>query len=171
MLHSELPVRSPEILLGAEVLYFPGIAKMEELHDLCIEGTNVLLLEMPFTSWNDYAIHEVRDLASSGRFTVLLAHIERYYDRQPRRVWDDLLDYNVLMQSNADFFLSFFSRRKALRLMKEGYIHLLGTDAHDMSSRAPHMDQAVAVIRKHLGDEYLGYVTDLSHHLLREATS
>ena len=47
-LKASLPADAPKILLGAEVLYFPGIAHMEELPELCLEGTNLLLLEMPF---------------------------------------------------------------------------------------------------------------------------
>ena len=47
-LKPQLPEDAPEILLGAEVLYFPGISRMEALPSLCLEGTNLLLLEMPF---------------------------------------------------------------------------------------------------------------------------
>ena len=165
-LEPSLPPDAPEILLGAEVLYYPGISRMEELSSLCIEGTDILLLEMPFHPWSEPTIQEVTELASSGEFTIVLAHIERYFDQNPRRVWDTFLDYGILMQSNASFFNSLLTRRKALRLLQEDRIHLLGTDAHNMSSRAPDMDKAVSIIRKHLGDEILSYIDHLSRHLL-----
>lgn len=168
-LSPQLSARSPEILLGAEVLFFPGISRMRELPDLCVEGTNLLLLEMPFKPWSENTVQEVKSLASSGEYTILLAHIERYYSQQPRRVWDEFLDYGMLMQANADFFLSLFSRHKALRLLKESRIHLLGTDAHNMTTRAPRMQEAVSVIRKYLGSEFLSYMDDLGHHLLCDA--
>lgn len=166
MLEAVLPENSPEILLGAEVLYFPGISRMRELPDLCLEGTNILLLEMPFDSWSDYYIREVKELAHSGEFTILMAHIERYYFKQPVSVWDDFMDLDILMQSNADFFLPFRTRRKALKLLKEGKIHLLGTDTHNMTTRPPRMDEARSMIRKHLGSQSLREIDHLGNALL-----
>ena len=72
------------------------------------------------------------------------------------------------MQSNADFFLPFRARRKALKLLREGRIHLLGTDAHNTSARAPRMDEAVAMIRKHLGPDPLREIDRLGERLLWE---
>ena len=167
-LKARLPENAPRILLGAEVLYFPGMSRMDELSTLCIEGTNILLLEMPFRPWSEHMIREVHDLARSGRYTLMMAHIERYYDDQPVSVWDDLLGEGVLMQSNADCFLPFFAGRKALRLLREDRIHLLGTDCHNMTSRPPQMDEALRVIRRRLGEEKLVQIDELGRDLLQD---
>ncbi len=167
-LNASLPSDAPRILLGAEVLYFPGISRMEDLNSLCTEGTNILLLEMPFTAWTEHMIREVKDLAYSGKVTVLMAHIERYYFKQPVSVWDEFLDLDILMQSNADFFLPFRTRGKALRLLREGRIHLLGTDCHNISSRAPRMDEACDRIRKHCGEKRLKEIELLGREVLRD---
>ncbi len=165
-LRERLPEDAPRILLGAEVLFFPGISRMEELPWLCLEGTNLLLLEMPFDTWTEYMIREVTELARSGCFTILLAHIERYYFKQPVSVWDQFLENDILMQSNAEFFVPFGTRHKAFRLLREQRIHLLGTDCHNMSSRAPHMDAAVKQIHRHVGMEYLEDMELLGRSLL-----
>ena len=165
-LREVLPHDAPRILLGAEVLYYPGIANMEELPQLCLEGTNLLLLEMPFEPWTSYMTREVSDLARRRDVQLLLAHIERYFFYQPIAVWDEFLDLGILMQSNAEFFLPFRTRRKALRLLDDGYIHLLGSDAHNMSSRAPNLDKARARIVKSLGEENLTYIDHLGSSLL-----
>ena len=167
-LKAVLPEDAPRILLGAEVLYFPGISRMEELPQLCLEGTDLLLLEMPFTAWNERMIREVDELSRSGVCRIVMAHIERYYFKQPVSVWDSFLDQGILMQSNAEFFLSFRTRRKALKMLKEGRIHLLGTDCHNMSSRAPRMAEARELIRKRLGDETLEEIDALGEALLAE---
>lgn len=172
LLEPVLPKNSPKILLGAEVLYFPGVSKMEALPDLCLEGTDVLLLEMPFTEWQEYWIREVCDLALTRKYTIVLAHIERYYNQQPRKVWDKLLDLGVLMQVNADFFLQpdsifrFRNGSKALKLLKEGRIHLLGTDAHNLSSRPPIIAEAREVIQKELGKKALQRIDELGEELI-----
>ena len=41
----------PRILLGAEVLICDGMERLDDLPRLCLEGTNELLLEMPFYAW------------------------------------------------------------------------------------------------------------------------
>ena len=56
-----------------------------------------------------------------------------------------------MMQSNAEFFLPLLSRRKAARMIRENRVHVLGTDSHNLTSRAPRMDEAVAVLKKQLG--------------------
>ena len=165
-LKAVLPPDAPRILLGAEVLYYPGIASMEELPSLCLQGTDLLLLEMPFEPWTAYMTREVNDLARRGDVQILLAHIERYFFYQSIDVWDDFLDLGILMQSNAEFFLSFKTRCKALKLLWDGYIHLLGTDTHNMSSRAPNLDKARARIQKALGEETLEYIDTLGQQLL-----
>ena len=163
---------APRILLGAEVLYFPGISRLESLPKLCLEGTDVLLLEMPFTEWQEYWVREVQDLALSGEFTILMAHIERYYARQPRQFWDRLLDLDVLMQANADYFLQqdsifrFRNRNSAVKLLREGRIHLLGTDTHNLSSRPPRMKEARDVIREELGKRALERIDELGEEII-----
>ena len=50
----------PRILKGAEVYFFPGMGAAEALPSLTMEGTNVLLLEMPFAQWTGTIYEEVR---------------------------------------------------------------------------------------------------------------
>jgi len=161
-----MPHDLPNIYLGGEILYYPGVSRMQELDCLCLEGTNLLLLEMPFTTWSEYMLEEVLDIARSREFILLLAHIERYYFKQSREVWDALLSEDVLMQSNADFFLGFFQSRKALGLLKQERIHLLGTDCHNMNSRRPHMAEAIQTIRRHLGEAPLEEMDALGRAIL-----
>ena len=61
-LRERLDDTAPDIRLGAEVCYFEGICRSDELHSLCIEGTNMLLLEMPFEKWSSRALHDLLEL-------------------------------------------------------------------------------------------------------------
>ena len=97
-----------------------------------------------------------------------MAHIERYYFKQKVSVWDEFLSRGILMQSNADFFLPFWEGRKALKLLREGRIHLLGTDCHNMKDRRPRMDEAVRQIQRTVGSETLEEIDQLGHRLLQE---
>lgn len=136
----------PRLTLGAEVYYFEGIARTEAAEALRIQGTQLLLLEMPTRPWTARMVDEVLELNARRDVTVLLAHVERYLRGQEPEVWDTLLEGGVLAQSNASFFLDWRTRRKALRMLKAGRIHLLGSDCHSMRSRPPRMGEALEAV-------------------------
>ncbi len=157
----------PEILCGAEVRYYPGISRMEELKRLCIEGTDLLLLEMPENTWTEYTVRELEELAAQGSVRLILAHIERCMDLQSDSTRQRLYGSGILMQSNAGNFLRFSSKRRALKDLRHGRIHLLGSDCHDLKSRPPQMGEARAMIEKKLGSEYLTRLDKQGSSLLK----
>lgn len=136
----------PEIKLGAEVCWFEGVSHCDDLERLRIEGTQLLLLEMPFAVWTERMIQEVRTLQSRPGITVLLAHVERYLGEQPPAVWDELLRLGVLNQCNADFFLQWRTRRRAVQMLRDGRIHFLGSDSHNMDARPPRLGKALKIL-------------------------
>ena len=153
-LSPQLSENLPKILLGAEVKYYPGIARMTGLPDLCIEGSRLLLLEMPMSRWTEYTLRELETLAGTGGVHVLLAHIDRYVSLQRRDVWDRLLDRGILMQANANFFTEFASRGKAIKLLRQGVIRFIGSDCHGVAFRPPHIGEAARIIEKKLGKDF-----------------
>jgi len=147
----------PPILLGAEVRFFDGISNTEELSSLCLEGTDLLLLEMPFTRWTERMLGEVADIRRRGLIPVA-AHLERYMEFNSRRTLDRFMDMDLLIQCNAEFFLSKRTSRRALSLLRAERIHFLGSDAHNITSRAPNMRAALELIEKKLGGASLEYL-------------
>lgn len=145
----------PAVKLGAEVRYYSGISRLPELQNLCLQGSRLLLLEMPHGRWTEYTLQELTDLASSNTIHPVLAHIERYLSEQPMPIWMRLLQSGLLFQVNAPFFLELTSRRKAVKLLKNQMIHFLGSDSHNLTARRPRLDEAMAVIRKKLGDDFI----------------
>ena len=156
----------PRILLGAEVKYYSGISAREDLRDLCIEGTRLLLLEMPFCEWTEYTIRELNVLACSKGIVVILAHIERYLAFQKADIWRKLRDNGILMQVNANFFAGFFTKRKALRLLDDGFVHMIGSDCHGVVNRPPVLSQAYQAIYKAFGDEFICQMQEYGQSLL-----
>lgn len=171
LLREQLTPDGPRILLGAEVRYYPGIGRLADLKGLCIEGSNLLLLEMPFERWTEYTVREVIELAGSGGVTVVLAHIERYLRLQSGDVWQRLIDGGVLMQVNAGFFCGPLSRRRALRLLTRGRIHLIGSDCHNMTSRPPRLGKAFMIIEKKLGGHFASQMHEYGQSLLVQNNS
>ncbi len=139
----------PDFRLGAEVYYWSGMAKMEGLSQLCLGESRLLLLEMPFQKWTEYSIGELLDLSS--HFDLLLAHVDRYFSFQKDRTWEALLDRGIRFQVNADAFLQFGTKRKALHMLEAGELLCLGSDCHDPDSRPPRIDEAMTFLKKRIG--------------------
>ncbi len=161
-----LPENSPKLLLGAEVCYYPGISRLDGLEKLCIEGTRLLLLEMPFEHWTEHTIREVRELAAQGAVTIILAHIERYIDMQDSDVFDELQGMGVIMQVNSSFFNRGVTKRKALKLLAKGKIQLIGSDTHNVSLRPPTLEAAYNVIEKKFGKDAVYEIIGYGRYLL-----
>lgn len=139
-LNPHLEPEFPDLCLGAEVQYFDGISAVEEILDLRVEGTNYLLLEMPFHHWPERVIDEVLDLSQWQDVQLVLAHFERYVDMQPKTIWQLFLDSGIQLQSNVSYFGTWKTRRRATKLLEDGKIHFLGSDCHNTTTRPPNWD-------------------------------
>lgn len=166
VLSDQLPQEAPQILPGAEVRYYQGISRLPELKKLCIQGSRVLLLEMPMCRWTEYMVRELQEMASMGSVSLMLAHIERYLPLQSGEIWSELRAQGVLMQVNASFFRGFANKHTALSLLRKGGIHAIGSDCHNLAARPPKIAPAFEYIEKKLGKEYLLQMNEFGQRLL-----
>lgn len=160
----------PQIFLGAEVAYRPGLGYWEELRKLCLGNSSYLLLEMPFGSWSRETVRDVRNMCSSGGITPIIAHVERYLDIAGKDKLAELLEMDVLVQMNAQFLLRPATRRRGRKMLENGTVQLLGSDCHNLTDRPPNLGQAAAYLTKKEMGQTLAQITALSSTLLREAT-
>ena len=158
----------PELLLGAELAYFPGVSRMSILGDMKLERTDLILLEMPICRWSEDMIAEMLDIAKREGIKLVLAHAERYIKYQPRALFDRLISGGILIQANASVFTKFTTRRRALARLAQGRIHLLGSDCHNLTSRPPRIGEAVAIIDKHLGPAAVTQLISMADSLFLE---
>ncbi len=140
-----------EMRLGAEI-YFSGVntAPHEELCKLCIQGTKYVLFEFPFNEkWTSALWERLAEFIRETDYTPIIAHVERYMEtiKQPQLL-RRLADMGCLMQVNTTAFLDRRSRSFAFALLKHGWVHCLGSDAHDTQYRACDYATAKAAIEK-----------------------
>lgn len=164
-LKEQLPENAPDILLGAEVRYYMGISRMADIKDLRIEGSKLLLLEMPMAVWTESTVRELVELSGKSSVQIILAHVERYLSLQKRSTWERLAETGMMMQVNASFFTSLASKRKAITLLREGMVHFVGSDCHNTTSRPPQLGKAFEVIGKKLGDDYIAQMNQYGYSL------
>ncbi len=163
---SHLPEISPRILLGAEVRYYAGIGKMSSLKRLCIEGTKLLMLEMPMEKWTDYTVKELTSISNTGDINLILAHIDRYLPFQNTQTFSTLYEADIKMQVNASFFIEAASKRRAIKTFLDGEVHAIGSDCHSVSHRPPQLDKALQLIRKKANRDFIDHFNGYGYHLL-----
>lgn len=168
LLEASLPEGSPEILPGAEVRYYPGISRMQDLKSLRIEGSKLLLLEMPMGRWTEYMVRELVEMSGTGGIRIVLAHMERYLGLQSPRDRARIYDSGILMQVNASFLTSLATRHRAISLMRDGNIHFVGSDCHNVTSRPPQIGKAFQIMERRLGQEYISQMNEYGYAMLAE---
>lgn len=165
----------PEITAGAEVYYFRGMGRAEHLTELCIEGTDILLLEMPFDQWHSEQYRDVVDILRKRHLRVVLAHIERYEGLQrDTGVWEEIMSLHVTLQMNSSSFIKGITSgmharhtQKFCLGMLEDYDNcIIGTDCHNLSDRPPNLGEARKMIEKKLGSDRLAKLDSYTESLL-----
>ena len=142
----------PELLIGAEVYYFRGIAESEILSQLTIRGTNSILVELPSGPWDETICRDLTDIWEKRGLNPIVAHIDRYI--RPLHTYGIpklLQQLPVLVQANGEFFLDRATAGMAMKLLKADQIQLLGSDCHNLTDRKPELGDVLARIEKKLG--------------------
>ena len=157
----------PKLTVGAEVYYFPGISNADIRRDLTIVGSPYVMIEMPRSPWSARMYRELAEIREKQDLIPIVAHVDRYISPfRTHHIPERLAELPVLIQANSSFFIHRGTRRMALRMLQEGRIHLLGSDCHDLTDRAPNLGEALAVIGK-LGDDVLSGIVASQKELLK----
>ena len=122
------PADRPKIIAGAEVLLCQNLHSMPDFDRLCIPGTRVLLLELPYSDiTNDilFTVEAILDLD----YTVVLAHIDRYLPKYEKEI-AFLLSIGALAQINVSSLHGFFARKRILPYLDQNYVVAFGSDMH-----------------------------------------
>lgn len=162
LLSAHVPM--PSLYLGAEVLYCDGLEQMPQLEQLCIRGTDVLLLELPMSHWSSQLFQTAEIL--SKRFTVVLAHIDRYLRKQSEEI-QLLLDTGAWAQINASSLSSGKTHKKLKPFLQSGRVVALGSDLHGADTA---QYRSFVSAPKKLGDDY-PLIMQKSQSLLESAQS
>lgn len=159
----------PRILMGAEVAFFNGMSRAEKVDALTIEGTNIMLLEMPFVTWNDSVVQEVRDLIEKRHFHIILAHIERFLKIPGNKSYvKEVMELPVTVQVNAETLLDYRQRGKMFKLFKKNEAHIIGSDCHGMHHRTPNLWLGRDALEAKLGSDVINRIDVYGEALLKE---
>ena len=147
-----------KLFSGNEIYY--SHETMEELiqGQVCpLAGSDYVLVE--FHPTNPFKeIQNAAGRVQAAGYIPIVAHVERYSDivSHPSNV-NDLIDMGCYIQVNASsvmgkygFGISHFTRK----LLKEGLVHFISSDAHDTKSRAPRLSECRDYVERKFGEDY-----------------
>ena len=164
------PSAGLELRLGFELTPDPPLLD-EDPHRYLLEGTDFVLMEVPFVGPADLLFALAEHTEAAGLRPVI-AHPERteaVLDRPA--LADELADRGWLLQVNATSLLGRHGEDPAdlaWDLLDRGVAGIVGSDGH-RPTRPPHLDEAYELAVRRLGDERANWLFDGSALGLAEA--
>jgi protein-tyrosine phosphatase len=148
----------PVIVPAAEVYLERGIRDLD-LRPLCYAGTDLILVELPYTNYQSWFLEEVYHFCLSQSLTPVFAHLDRYLTMYNQEAIREILDFDdAVIQINHEALFEGQSRKALLGWIKEGHPVLFGSDCHNLTNRSPRNSQAQSVIKSKIGKNWLaGY--------------
>lgn len=140
----------PRLLLGAEVHIESDVSGFENLSRLCVEGTDYILIEMPYGKWN-VSVYDALYSLTVKKMKPIMAHIERFFGHE--KEFGNLRDIDLAYQINADSFFNPMYKKAVSYLLGCGMANVIGSDMHNTDVRAPNLKYGLAALKKEFGTE------------------
>ncbi len=145
-----------QVKLGAEVKLEYDIHK-QDLGKLTIEGTDYILIELPYMRWDPWIFDELFKITSKHNLDIIIAHIDRYTGMIPDKTIRELFKMDLKYQVNVDCLGGFFKKSSSMDYIKNNIPHFIGSDCHNLTSRPPCLGDAVKKIERKFGKERIEY--------------
>lgn len=135
----ESPIKNMH--LAAEVAIESEISELPDIEKLAIEGTNLILLELPYRPFENWMAEEIYNISMKYGLEVILAHPHRYCDTYTDSQMEQVLSLCSYWQINNEAFGNWKEARFVKKLMKRDVTKIIfGTDCHNTIARKPNWD-------------------------------
>lgn len=162
----------PEIYLGAEFLYFHGMGDSDSLNEFCFECSSYFLLELNQNCIDKTLIEDLKKIIHDRKLNPILAHIERYFHcKNFGKLLKFVKKENIPLQINASSVLESNLYKNIKKLIKKDLVTYIATDSHSVVGRPPLMKEALAVLEKDFGKEYVKKLIKNSDELFNKIIS
>lgn len=151
MAHLGPQLRDMQFKLGCEVRYSPNL--QDVAHWLCLEGTDMILLELPTSHCPAFLDRTLCSFRADG-IIPLIAHVERYpYVLNNPAILYKWIANGACIQVNAGALLGGGPKKQILNMIRWGLVHVISSDTHSLQRRPPNLSKAMHVVERALGKE------------------
>ena len=158
-------IKIPKIRMGAEVFMACDLSEVKGIEKLTIEGTRYILIEMPYTVWNDWMFDSLYALMAQTNLIPIIAHIERYGNVDRKKI-EKLASMDVYFQINADSLTERGYKQVAFKMIRQNLIQFIGSDVHNLASRPTKLEEGYHILTKKISGEFAHYLNVNGHLLL-----
>ena len=147
-----------KLFLGNEIYYYPSVPEwIEEGRVHTLADSDYVLLEFSTKVGKRELMDACKNMCGYG-YRPVFAHVERYESlvKDPSYI-EELILSGAYIQVNSKSITGeggLRTKHFIKRLLKEEWIHFIGTDAHSMGSRKPEIAECADTIIKKCGKEY-----------------
>ena len=147
-----------EFHTGNEIYYGSDMTeKLEEGRAFPLAGSAYVLVEFGMGEDIDHIRYGLYEALSHG-YRPILAHVERYGRMlmKTNRV-EDLVRMGCYIQVNAGSIMGTFgfsAKQFTKKLLAQGLVHFVATDAHDMGKRKPILSDCAGYVSRKYGEGY-----------------
>ncbi len=147
-----------KLFSGNEIYYSDETFDQLMNGEICsLAGSDYVLVEFHPTAAYKSIQNAMYRIQGAG-YIPIVAHVERYSDivEHPERV-GDLIDMGCLIQVNAGSVMGnygFGISRFTKKLLSDGRVHFVASDAHDTGRRAPKLLDCRKYVERKLGEDY-----------------
>ena len=129
-----------ELLLGAEIAVEHDISEKKDIRKLAIQGTDLILLELPYAKFSPWMTGEIYNIRVSYKLRPVIAHIHRYLEYYTSSQMEQVLELPAVFQINNEAFASWKQARFVKRLLQSDLPLVFGSDCHNLTNRRPNWD-------------------------------
>ena len=161
-----------QICIGSEIFITNEIINLLKEHKASsINGTKYVLFETAFGTEPQNLKNVIYSLMSNN-YIPIIAHPERYsyVQKNPNKLLE-LIDLGVLFQSNFGSIIGQYgkeAKKTVSLLLKNNFIHFLGTDAHRKNTIYTLIPQAIESLKEIISEEELEELTTINPNLVLE---
>ncbi len=144
------------LLTGSEVALNEYLFHYPDLSPLCIGTTRYILIELPFDrSFKAEVFVWLERLLNYYNVVPIIAHIEKYPAAKRKRTIHKLKKLGCVIQMNASSIVQKKTRKRALSLVKNGFIEVIASDCHNLTKRPPELGAAYEILKLQFGRDYV----------------
>lgn len=163
------------IVLGTEVYVTRYLFNNADLSALTYGSSRYILTEFSYDSrFSDNTMNKFYTLINSYNLIPVIPHIERYQTLMDNSsIISELQDMGVVIQTNISNYAkkaSMLKRRKLLKMISEGLIDIIGSDAHSLRHNTPEVyAEAINCIESKCGSQVIAQMMNNAKEIFENA--
>ena len=142
-----------KLYLGNEIhLNEEGVVGIDTQEAFSLANSDYYLIELPFHQY--FPVHDelIFQIAAKGH-KIILAHIERYiaFKKEPG-ILKALIKHGCYGQLTSSYITRDRTNKRAMQLIEDGVVHIVASDAHNISGRKPNLLEGYQQVANRFGE-------------------